>query len=142
MWYGSTITWQTGNGEMLHVLREATSTDGITWQRTGTALPHPIGTAQAFSRPTVAEDGRGGLQMWFSYRGAPGRTYRIGHATRPRGGDWALSLASGGLDVALDGWDSEMVEYPFVLDHGGERLMLYNGNGYGRSGFGLAVWEG
>lgn len=142
MWYGSTVTWHTGNGEMLHVLREATSTDGITWERTGTALPHPVGTAQAFSRPTVAEDGRGGLQMWFSYRGAPGRTYRIGHATRPRGGDWSLSLASGCLDVAPDGWDSEMVEYPFVLDHGGERLMLYNGNGFGRSGFGLAVWEG
>lgn len=140
MWYGSTLTWDAGNGEMLHVLREATSADGITWQRGGAALPHPIGTAQAFSRPTVAPRS-GGLDMWFSYRGAPGRTYRIGHATRAQGGDWALSLDAGGLDVAPEGWDSEMVEYPFVLDHGAERLMLYNGNGYGRSGFGLAVWE-
>lgn len=141
MWYGSTVTWDAGNGEMLHVLREATSTDGITWLRGGKALPHPIGVAQAFSRPTVAPTADG-LAMWFSYRGAPGRTYRIGHARRPAGGDWSLSLDAGGLDVAPDGWDSEMVEYPFVLDHGGERLMLYNGNGYGRSGFGLAVWEG
>lgn len=141
MWYGSTVTWDAGNGEMLHVLREATSIDGITWRRDGKALPHPIGTAQAFSRPTVAEDGRGGLQMWFSYRGKPGRSYRIGHAIRPAGGSWELRLQSGGLDVAPHGWDSEMVEYPFVLDHEGARLMLYNGNGYGRSGFGLAVWE-
>jgi hypothetical protein len=38
-----------------------------------------------------------------------------------------------------DGWDSEMIEYPFVFEHDGLRYMLYNGNGYGRSGFGLAV---
>ncbi len=35
-----------------------------------------------------------------------------------------------------------MIEYPFVFDHAGERYMLYNGNGYGASGIGLAVWEG
>jgi hypothetical protein len=34
-----------------------------------------------------------------------------------------------------------MIEYPFVFDHGGARYMLYNGNGYGRSGVGLAVLE-
>jgi hypothetical protein len=26
-----------------------------------------------------------------------------------------------------------------VFDHKGERYMLYNGNGYGQTGFGLAV---
>lgn len=36
----------------------------------------------------------------------------------------------------------EMVEYPFVFDHKGQRLMLYNGNGFGRTGFGLAFQEG
>ncbi|MBB5866436.1 hypothetical protein [Xanthomonas sp. 3058] len=35
-----------------------------------------------------------------------------------------------------------MIEYPFVFDHAGQRYMLYNGNDYGRSGFGLAVLEG
>ena len=39
------------------------------------------------------------------------------------------------------GGDSEMIEYPFVFDHDGQRFMLYNGNGYGRSGFGVAVWR-
>lgn len=141
MWYGSTLSWDAGNGEMLHVLRAARSGDGITWQRGGPVLPHSIGVAQAFSRPTLASDGAGGLLMWFSFRGAPVRTYRIGHARRSLGGEWELALDHSGLDVAPEGWDSQMVEYPFVLDHGGERLMLYNGNGYGRTGFGLAIWE-
>lgn len=141
MWYGSTVTWEAGNGEMLHVLREARSVDGIAWHRDGKTLPYHIGIAQAFSRPSVAVDGDGSLHMWYSFRGAPGRTYRIGHATQSANGDWELHHLRGGLDVAPDGWDSQMVEYPFVFDHRGVRLMLYNGNGFGRSGFGLAEWE-
>jgi hypothetical protein len=34
-----------------------------------------------------------------------------------------------------------MICYPFVFDHAGSRFMLYNGNGYGKTGFGIAVWE-
>jgi hypothetical protein len=34
-----------------------------------------------------------------------------------------------------------MVCYPFVFDHGGRRYMFYNGNGYGKSGFGVAVLQ-
>ena len=46
-----------------------------------------------------------------------------------------------GIDVSDDGWDSEMICYPFVFDHKGERYMLYNGNDYGKTGFGLAILE-
>ena len=43
------------------------------------------------------------------------------------------------LDVSSgQGWDAEMVAYPVVADVAGERVMLYNGNGYGRTGIGLA----
>ena len=34
-----------------------------------------------------------------------------------------------------------MIAYPFVQEHAGRRYMFYNGNGYGKSGFGLAVWS-
>jgi hypothetical protein len=34
-----------------------------------------------------------------------------------------------------------MVEYPWIFDWQGRRYMLYNGNDYGRTGLGLAVWE-
>jgi len=36
-------------------------------------------------------------------------------------------------------WDSEMQAYPAVFDYAGKRYLLYNGNGYGRTGVGWAV---
>lgn len=140
MWYGSTVTWDAGNGEMLHVINHATSDDGEVWQRHGQAVPHALGVAQAFSRPTVVEQGDG-LAMWFSYRSGSGQSYRIGHATSPDGAAWSLALDRAGIDLSADGWDSEMICYPAVFDHGGRRWMLYNGNGFGASGIGLAVLD-
>lgn len=139
MWYGSTATWDAGNGEMLHVIKSATSTDGHSWNREGLAVPYSVGKAQAFSRPTVDRQDNGKHEMWFSYRSGNGEKYRIGHADSLDGVNWELSLENSGIDVSAEGWDSEMIEYPFVLDHDGRRYMLYNGNGYGKTGFGLAV---
>jgi hypothetical protein len=138
MWYGSTLTWNAGNSEMVHVINRASSEDGERWRKEGLAVPYGIGTAQAFSRPTVLSDAAG-LHMWFSYRSGTGQAYRIGYATSVDGRNWTLKLEDAGIDVSAQGWDSEMIEYPFVLEHGGERYMLYNGNGYGKTGFGLAV---
>lgn len=141
MWYGSTLTWDAGNGEMLHVIKAATSTNGLEWSSRGIAVPYELGNAQAFSRPTVLVNSKG-YHMWFSYRGGqPGRQYRIGYAYSVSGRDWELRLEQAGIDVSSSGWDSEMIEYPFVFSHKGNQYMLYNGNDYGRTGFGAAVLE-
>ena len=34
-----------------------------------------------------------------------------------------------------------MICYPFVFEHKVNKYMLYNGNDYGKDGFGLAVLE-
>jgi hypothetical protein len=141
MWYGSTITWDAGNGEMLHVINGAVSVDGHEWNRLGQTVPYVIGVAQVFSRPTVVSDSDG-YHMWFSCRcGRSGKKYKIGYAYSTGGDTWELRLRDAGIDVSVSGWDSEMIEYPFVFDHRDRRYMLYNGNGYGRTGFGLAVLE-
>lgn len=140
MWYGSTVCWDAGNGEMVHVIKYATSTDGFNWKRHGQAIPHEIGVAQAFSRPSVIVD-RNGYNMWFSYRGGRGTNYRIGYAHSKDGLSWGVTLHQAGIDVSASGWDSEMICYPFVFDHKGQRYMLYNGNGYGKTGFGIATLE-
>ena len=141
MWYGSTNTWDAGNGEMLHVINHASSYDGHAWKREGLSVPYELNTAQAFSRPTVIGSLELGYQMWFSYRSGTGEKYRIGYATNEDGKHWQLELEKTGIDVSKEGWDSEMIEYPFVFDHKGKRYMLHNGNGYGKTGFGLAVLE-
>jgi hypothetical protein len=139
MWYGSTKTWDSGKGEMLHVINYASSTEGHNWHREGLAVPYVLGSVQAFSRPTVVGNLDAGFEMWFSYRSGSGEMYRIGHALSKDARKWELSLDSAGIDVSAEGWDSEMIEYPFVFDHKGQRYMLYNGNGYGETGFGLAI---
>jgi hypothetical protein len=140
MWYGSTLCWDAGNGEMAHVIKYASSRDGLTWLRHGQAIPHELGVAQAFSRPAVCEDSNG-YHMWFSYRGGRGTHYRIGYAHSRDGLSWTNALTRSGIEISDSGWDSEMIEYPFVFDHKGRRFMLYCGNGYGRTGFGLAILE-
>jgi len=141
MWYGSTISWDVGNGEMLHVLKYASSLDGFHWCRHGVAVPFVVGVAQAFSHPTVIGNEQEGYHMWFSYRSGAGERYRIGYAKSDDAVEWSLNLERAGIEVSSNGWDSEMIEYPFVFDHKCQRYMLYNGNGYGKTGFGLAVLD-
>lgn len=139
MWYGSTINWSSVNGEMIHVIKYAISNDGENWEKKGLAIPYELGVAQAFSRPTVIKDNKG-YHMWFSYRSGNGTKYRIGYAHSTDGIIWDRKKDAG-IDVSERGWDSEMICYPFVFDHKGKRYMLYNGNDYGKMGFGLAVLE-
>ncbi|MDI9408330.1 MAG: hypothetical protein QM523_03695 [Candidatus Pacebacteria bacterium] len=140
MWYGSTLTWAAENGTMVHILKQATSVDGNRWIKSGDSIPYQIGTDQAKSRPTLLRDGDG-LHCWFSYRGVPPQKYRIGYAVKVADEPWQLALNRSGITVSESGWDSEMIEYPFVFEHRGDRYLLYNGNGYGKTGFGLAIWE-
>ena len=74
--------------------------------------------------------------MWYTYRG---KSYRIGYAESSDGTHWERKDEEVGIDVSKSGWDSEMIAYSFVFDHKGKRYMLYNGNGYGKTGIGLAV---
>ena len=141
MWYGSTISWDSENGEMVHVIKYATSEDGITWDKKGLAIPYEIGIAQAFSKPSVIKD-QNGYHMWYSYRGGNGVAYRIGYAISPDGINWTRSHDKVGINVSGENsqWDAQMICYPFVFEHDKERYMLYNGNEYGKSGIGLAKW--
>jgi hypothetical protein len=67
--------------------------------------------------------------------------YRAGYATSRDGLTWERRDAEAGIDVSDDGWDSEMIAYPHVFEHAGRTYMLYNGNGYGKTGIGLALRE-
>lgn len=76
--------------------------------------------------------------MWYSRRGT---SYRIGYAESADGLSWRRLDHQDGIEVSDSGWDSEMIAYAYVFDAEGERYMLYNGNGYGATGIGLAVLE-
>ena len=138
MWYGSNLRWGSEQRDMDHVIKYASGIAPDQWTPTGDIC---IGIANeneyAFSRPCVVVDGDA-WRMWYSFRGA---AYRIGYAESRNGIAWTRRDDLAGIAPSSEGWDSESIEYPWIFDHDGERYMLYNGNRYGLTGFGLAVLE-
>jgi len=144
MYYLSCLRWESTAAGLRHHyhLRYAESPDGIAWRRDGrVAIDFAYPQEYAISRPSVVRDADR-YRMWFSSRGRPeADTYRIGYAESSDGIVWQRHDDLAGIDVSTDGWDAEMICYPCVFDAAGARYMLYNGNGYGRSGFGIAILE-
>jgi hypothetical protein len=140
MWYVSGTEWRLEAGVPRHRyhIKYAESSDGLAWRATGrVCIDYRDPSETSIARPCVVKDG-GLYRMWFSSRGA---SYRIGYAESHDGLTWTRMDDHAGLDPSPDGWDSEMQAYPFVFDHGGERHLLYNGNGYGATGIGHAVLQ-
>jgi hypothetical protein len=138
MWYVSGTGWEMNEGKPRHHyhIRYAESSDGIHWRREGrVCIDYKSRDEYAIARPCVIKE-NGLYKMWYSHRG---ESYRIGYAESADGIEWNRKDAQCGIDVSNSGWDSEMIAYPYVFEHEGRHYMLYNGDGYGRTGIGLAV---
>jgi hypothetical protein len=138
MWYVSCTGWEMHEQEPRHYyhIRYAESADGIHWQREGKVAIDFIDEREyAISRPCVIHD-RDCYRMWFAARG---ERYLMGYAESSDGFSWERDDRRAGIEPSPSGWDSEMVAYPAIFDLGQERYLLYNGNGYGRSGIGYAT---
>jgi hypothetical protein len=143
MWYLSGLdwAWQEGRALSRYDVRHAVSSDGVAWTPEAQAVLALGAGEVAIARPMVVRDS-GVWRMWFCYRGEA-FGYRIGYAESADGRAWRrlndspLALAPGG-----SGFDGQMACYPYVFDHGGERWMLYCGDGFGEAGLGLARLNG
>jgi hypothetical protein len=139
MWYGSNLAPAVGNPDMRHTIKFARSANGVHWTRDGvTVVGFAAESEHALARPSVVKVGDG-LLMCFACRG---ENYRLGAASSGDGVNWTRLDAAMGLGPSGQGWDSEMTCYPALFWHRGQLWLAYNGNGYGATGFGLAVWEG
>jgi len=84
--------------------------------------------------------------MWYcfrdvkDYRGGKG-SYRIGYASSKDGLKWKREDKKAGITLSKKGWDSEMIEYPCVVEAKEKIYMFYNGSGFGKTGIGLAELE-
>lgn len=145
IWYLSCTSWFVVDGKVMHRyhIKYAESIDGIDWDRKGVvAIDYRDKYEYAISVPRVIKEANGLYRMWFSSRGTRDiQNYRIKYAESNDGKVWVRKDEDVGIGVSASGWDSDMIEYPFVFDHKGNRYMLYNGNGYGKTGFGLAILE-
>lgn len=147
MWYVSCARWEMEEGAMedepathsprhYYHVRYAESSNGVRWQREGqVAIDFKNAGEYAMGRPCVVHD-KDGYHMWLCARG---ESYRLAYASSADGMRWERKDADTELSAPAEAWDSEMSAYPSVFERGETRYLLYNGNGYGRSGVGYAV---
>lgn len=146
-WYLSCTKWEVidGKPEPFYHIKYAESGDGIHWRRDGTvAIDFASDDEGGIVSASVLKE-NGMYRMWYGFRSAAGywkdtaASYRIGYAESDDGIRWVRKDHLAGIDIAEDGWDSEMLSYLHVVEGDGRRFMFYNGNGFGRSGFRYAT---
>jgi len=132
-----------GDSESFYKIRVATSEDGLDWERSGDNIIDGILDNECQAGPDVFyHDSK--YHMYFSYRygldfRGNDRGYRIGYAYSDDLFNWTRDDANVGIELSETGWDSQDMHYPHVFKCDGETYMLYNGNEFGRFGFGIAV---
>ena len=153
MWYIFGIQWKKFAKDQppdrIYKIGYATSDDGITWHKKEEGrqiITDRLGKDESQAMPTVAYF-NGRYHMFFCYRQSfdfrknKYRGYRIGYACSDDLINWIRNDEAAGIDVTEGCWDSDMLCYPRIFHCDGRIYMLYNGNEFGRFGFGLAVLE-
>jgi hypothetical protein len=123
----------------------ATSHDGVNWtkEEARQIISNRLGPDESQALPTVVKI-RSRYHMFFCYREsfdfrkAKGRGYRVGHAWSDDLSSWTRDDDTPKLEGTPGAWDSDMQCYPHAFDLDGKVYLLYNGNEFGRHGFGLA----
>ena len=142
MWYVGANDWIEVNGKAVPTYRihRAESEDGIKWQVTDrNCISFQNDDEFGFGRPWVLK-GKNGYEMFYSVR-AKSKGYRLGYARSNDGKNWTRLDQELNFDVGEEAWENESICYPCVIEIKGKRYMFYNGNGNGRTGFGVAEWE-
>ena len=150
MWYVSCTGWKFINNcwEPAYHVKYAESADGFDWNLTGISCVD-AGEGTAIARPCVFRTENRyrmiyPLRATVDYRTKKEGAYRLGYAESGDGVRWERMDDRVGIERSESGWDSEMMAYCWVQQHASETYLLYNGNGFGRSGFGIArltAWD-
>ena len=149
MWYVYGVRWipdaeKDKAPSRVYKIGHATSSDGKAWQKEGRQIISDVlGADECQALPTVIRlNDR--LHMFFCYRKATDfrknrdASYRLGYAFSNDGGTWTREDESAGIDVTEGDWDGDMMCYPHLFKCDDKVFLLYNGNEFGRTGFGLA----
>lgn len=152
MWYMFGTQWKKfaddSAPDRTYKIGHAISHDGISWKK-GEGLQiieDKLGPEESMALPSVCRFNNL-YHMFFCYRYSSDfrnnrdRGYRLGYACSNDLENWTRDDKKGGIDVSDDGWDSDMMCYPHVFQCDEKIYLLYNGNEFGRCGFGIAVLE-
>lgn len=149
MWYifGDiwTYCYKFKQPERIYKIAHATSVNAIDWEREGDfIIPEVFSKEECQALPTVVKI-HNRYHMYFCFRYATDfrnkeRGYRLGHAYSDNLKDWIRDDNMLNLYKSDDetDWDSGMLCYPHTFQYSNKIYMLYNGNEFGKYGFGLA----
>jgi hypothetical protein len=152
MWYIFGTGWRKFSAnaapDRTYKIGHAVSSDGVNWAKDEArrVVEDRLGADECQALPSVVRIGRA-YHMFFCYRQSydfrtnRSRSYRIGHARSDDLITWVRDDDNPGLDVTEGDWDSDMLCYPHAFECDGSVYLLYNGNAFGRYGFGLAILE-
>jgi len=139
MWYVGGSEWELIDGKMMPVYRikYAESDDGINWpEKSILCIDIENEYEHGFGRPYVIKH-NGIYKMFYSIR-VKHKGYRLGCAESKDGIKWIRKDSEIGIDVSENGWDSQMICYSAVVSVKDKTYMFYNGNEFGKTGFGYA----
>ena len=149
LFYLAGTEWVMHNGspEIIYKNKMAISEDGVNWTRMNrNIIEDKIDHLECQAGPDVFFY-KEKYHMYFVYRhgvdfrSAPGRGYKIGYAHSDDLINWTRDDENSGIEYSEEGWDSTMHHYPHVFELDGFHYMVYNGNEFGKYGFGLAILD-
>ena len=149
MWYICGKKWIDENENeppaRVYKIAHAVSVNGVDWQKEEgkQIIADTLNEDECQALPTVLKIGDR-YHMYFCFRHATDfrknarRRYRLGYAWSDDLINWTRDDANAGIDTSEKGWDAEMMCYPHIFECDGNIYLLYNGNEFGRHGFGIA----
>jgi len=123
--YPSYNIWYTESNDGIHFTKE----DNILCIDTK-------GSEYRIGRPRVYKEND--LYKMYYTRDFIERNYIAGYAESKDGKNWIRLDNKLGIEKSKEGWDSQMCCYPVLLSYKNKKYMFYNGNNYGKTGFGYA----
>lgn len=150
MWYIYGTGWAPASEgqepDRTYVIAHATSENGVEWVREGRPVITQNYPEECQALPTVVKLGSRYHMTFchrntFDFRTNPDNAYRLGYAWSDDLVTWTRDDDRVGIDVSPGEWDGEMMCYPHLFQAGEHTYLAYNGNAFGRHGFGLAVLE-
>ena len=147
MWYIYGTSWkvyQKGLApDRTYVIAHATSVDGITWEKEGRPIITQNYAEECQALPSIINiDDR--YHMFFCHRNSfdfrdnPKNAYKLGYAYSDDLKNWTRDDSVVVMESTSGEWDSNMKCYPHIFKCNSKIYLAYNGNEFGKSGFGLA----
>lgn len=112
------------------------TTDLTDLSQMGTKVLPCIGDEYRIATPQVIKED--GLYKMYYCAGSESVTYDLKYAESKDGIEWVRMDDKLNFARTKNGWDSDMAAYPSVITCKGKTYMFYNGNNFGREGFGYA----